>query len=87
MNRLPRIKYTKEARRDFDQCRHFLRRHSPATAQRRIREIIRAIRRIRENPEMRPVRQVSTETGLPLRRCNVAQFVIVYVYFQPSSAK
>jgi plasmid stabilization system protein ParE len=87
MNRLPAVEYTKEARRDLDRCRQFLRRHSPANAWQRTREIVGAIRRIRENPEMNPVRRMDPDTGLHLRRCNVAQFVIVYVYFGPEPSK
>ncbi len=81
----PRVSYTQEARRDFDRCRQFLRRHSPANTWRRTREFFTAVRRIVENPELNPVRKVDPNTGLHLRRCNVAQFVIVYVYFKPDA--
>jgi plasmid stabilization system protein ParE len=84
MNRLPRVDYTREARREFDLCRQLLRRHSPDQAWDRTREIVGAVRRIRANPEMHPVRTIDPLTGLALRRCNVAQFAIVYVYFGPS---
>ena len=85
MKRIPRVRYTEEAGRDFDRCRHFLRRHSPENAWRRTRQLLSAVRRIRENPEINAVREISPKTGLLLRRCNVAQFVIVYVYFRPSA--
>jgi plasmid stabilization system protein ParE len=85
MQQPPRVRYTKEARRDFDRCRQFLRRYSPANVWRRTHEIVSAVRRIVENPEVTPVRKVDAVTGLHLRRCNVAQFVIVYVYFKPDA--
>jgi plasmid stabilization system protein ParE len=87
MKRLPRVEYTLEARRDFDRCRHFLRRHSPENAWRRTRDLVSAIRRIRQQPELRPVRAVAPDGALPLRRWNVGQFVIVYVYFKPDAAE
>jgi plasmid stabilization system protein ParE len=85
MKRPPRLKYTKEARRDIERCRQFLRRHSPFDVLRRTRELVSAVRRILENPELHPVRKIDRDTGLHLRRCSVAQFVIVYVYFRPDA--
>ena len=85
MKQPPRIRYTDEARQDFERCRQFLRRHSPDTVSRRTRELFSAVRRIVENPELNPVRKVDPDTGLHLRRCNVARFVVVYVYFAPNA--
>jgi plasmid stabilization system protein ParE len=85
MKQPSRISYTKDARRDLDHCRQFLRHHSRSSTRRRTREFFDAIRRIAENPELSPVRTIDSDTGLHLRRCNVAQFVIVYVYFPPSA--
>jgi plasmid stabilization system protein ParE len=85
MNLPPRVSYTKEARRDFDRCRDFLRRDPRANIRSRTRDFFNAVRRIAENPEINPVRKIDRGTGLQLRRCNVAQFVIVYVYFKSTA--
>ena len=87
MKPLPTLDYTKDAHRDFKRCRQFLRRQSPRSASRRRREMMNAVRRVRANPEINPVRKVDPVTGLHLRRHNVAQFVIVYVYFKPDASE
>lgn len=52
----------------------------------RVREIMNAIRCLRENPKLHPIAAIS-RIGLPLRRRNAGQFAIVYSYFEPSSAE
>jgi plasmid stabilization system protein ParE len=80
----PRLEYTPRARQDLRQARHFLRRHSDRP-QARVREIIRALRFIREFPKLRPVEGLSL-LGLELRYRRAGRFVIVYSYFDPSTS-
>jgi hypothetical protein len=67
---LPRLEYTDEARRECKRYRQFPRRHSPLSVTRRTGEILDAVRWIRANPEINPVRRVASDTGLRLRRQN-----------------
>jgi plasmid stabilization system protein ParE len=84
---LPRIRYTVEARRDLARCRQFLRRHARGSVRHRMRELMEAVRTLREFPEMNRVRHVIPGSALPLRRHNAGQFVIAYVYFRPSESE
>jgi len=83
----PRIRYTVEARRDLRRCRQFLRRHSPGSVRFRMRELMEGVRTLREFPEMNRVRQAIPGSALPLRRHNVGQFVIAYVYLRPNESE
>ena len=86
MKLLPALEYTLDARRDLRQCRQFLRRHSPGTVTRRLRELANGVRAVCEFPEMNRVREVLPGTGFELRRHNVGRFVIAYVYVRPDPA-
>ena len=83
----PRISYTVEARRDLRRCRQFMRRYSPDGVRSRMRELMEALRILREFLEMNRVRQATSGSKLPLRRHNVGQFVIAYVYFRPDESE
>lgn len=87
MNSRPRLDYTVDARRDLQRCRKFLRRNSPGNVSRRLRELMNGVRAIQEFPEMNRVRLVEPDTALPIRRHNVGQFVIAYVYFKPDEVE
>jgi plasmid stabilization system protein ParE len=69
MRSLPRLEYTDDAYRDFKRCRQFLRRQSPGNVSRRMRELMNAVRGVRANPEISPVRKVDPVT---LRICVAA---------------
>ncbi len=81
-----RLKYTTRARHDLDYCRKFLRRKTGGRAQHRTRDILSAVRLLQERPLLYPVIGLSL-SGLELRRRNVGQFVILYTYFEPTSAE
>src|SRR5262245_15038992 len=77
-----RIEYTPRAREDLRQARHFLRRHA-GHPRARMREILQALRSIRDFPKLRPVEGLSL-MGLELRCRRAGKFVIVYSYFEPA---
>jgi hypothetical protein len=52
----------------------------------RVRELMNTIRFLREHPTLHPVVEIS-RIGLPLRRRNAGQFVVVYSYFEPSPSE
>jgi hypothetical protein len=52
----------------------------------RVREIMNAVRFLREHPALHPIAGIS-RIGLPLRRRNAGQFVVVYSYFEPSPSE
>jgi plasmid stabilization system protein ParE len=87
MKSRPRLDYTAEARRELKQCRLFLRRYSPATVSRRIGDLMDGVRAILEFPEISRVRVTGPDTGQPVRRRNVGQFVIAYVYISPNESE
>ena len=87
MARLAKVEYTADARHDMKRCRQFLRRRSPGNVTRRIRGVMSAIRTVSATPKINPVRKVAPETGLHLRRHNIAQFAIVYAYFEPGASE
>lgn len=86
MRSLPELDYTADAHRDLQRYRRFLRRHSPTNVRRRMRELVDAIRMIREFPEMNRVRRALPDSGLQIRRYNAGQLVIAYVYLKPSES-
>lgn len=75
--------FENRARRDLDQCRKFLRRKANSRPLERVREIMKAVRLLRENPKLHPVAAIS-RVGLPLRRRKAGQFVVVYSFFEPT---
>jgi plasmid stabilization system protein ParE len=84
MKNEPELSYMPRVRQDLRRCRRFLRRKTPDRALRRTAEVFKGVRQVRANPLLYPVRTVHPETGAGLRRHNVAQFVIIYAYFNPS---
>jgi plasmid stabilization system protein ParE len=87
MHSQPKLRYTDVARRELQRCRQFLRRRSPNTVTRRMRELMNGVRALRDFPKLNRVRQVDPATGLEFRRYNVGQFVIAYVYFEPDESE
>jgi plasmid stabilization system protein ParE len=87
MHSRPKVEYTDVARREFRRCRQFLRRRSPNTVTRRIRELMNGVRTVRDFPKLNRVRHVDPTTGFQFRRYNVGQFVIAYVYFEPDESE
>jgi hypothetical protein len=80
-----RLTYAARVPLDIEICRRFLRRRGGKPRE-RVREILNAARFLREHPKMHPVAGTS-RIGLPLRRRNAGQFVVVYSYFEPSPSE
>jgi plasmid stabilization system protein ParE len=84
MMKKAKLRWTRRVNRDITRCRQFLRRTTAGRPIDRIHEVLRSVRWLRENPCINPVRRINARNGLPFRRHNVGQFVIVYVYFSPT---
>lgn len=83
MTRVPELDVQSRVDRDLWRCRLFVKQHASGRPLDRIREVKRAIRLVRATPELNPVRRTEPVSGLQMRRHNVDQFVIIYVYFRP----
>jgi hypothetical protein len=70
--------------RDIKQCLAFVRRQPWGKPSDRKLDIRRGIEKALARPEANRVGSWRPETGLELRRCNAAQFVIIYAYLRPT---
>ena len=86
MKSLPKMHWMPRAPKDLVRCVQFVALHPWGNPADRARDIARGIRVLRANPRLNPIRSRRRQAGLEYRRHNVAQFVIVYVYFAPTDA-
>jgi hypothetical protein len=70
--------------RDIEECLDFVARQPRGKPNDRKLDIRRGIELALERPESNRVGSWRSETGIELRRCNVAQFAIVYAYLRPT---
>jgi hypothetical protein len=78
---MPRVK------RDIRRCVDFVRRQPLGKPYAREADIYRGIGRVLANPEAHRREQLREDTGIWLRQCPAAQFVIVYAYLSPPDTK
>jgi len=71
--------------RDIKQCLALIRKQPWGKPYDRQLDIRRGIEKALERPEANRVGSWRPETGIELRRCNVAQFAIIYAYLRPTS--
>ena len=86
MKSLPKLHWMPRVRSDLSRLYLFVARQRWGNPDERLREIIRGMRVLRENPLRNSVRSRRPRAGLEYRRHNVAQFAIVYVYLKPCDA-
>ena len=84
MKLLPYLHLTPRVLRDFRRCLDFIARQPWGKPEQRKLDIYRGIERARLNPKLNRVAARRRSSGIELRRCNAAQFVIVYAYFPPN---
>jgi hypothetical protein len=70
---------------DIKRCLAFIRQQPWGKPNDRKLDIRFGIEKALARPEANRVGSRRPETGIELRRCNVAQFVIVYAYLRPST--
>ena len=85
MKPLPQLSLMPRAREDLRRCLEFMAGYRWGRPDDRERDIADGTRRILLNPEGSPARSRRRKLGLKLRRCNAAQFVILYVYVHLSA--
>jgi hypothetical protein len=78
LHAMPRVK------RDIKRCLDFVARQPWGRTNERLLDIDRGIEKALLRPEANRVEAWRPLTGLELRRCNTAQFAIVYAYLQPT---
>jgi hypothetical protein len=81
---LPYLHAMPRVDRDIKQCLAFVRRQPWGKPNDRKLDIRRGIEKALARPEANRVGSSRPETGLELRRCNAAQFVIIYAYLRPT---
>jgi hypothetical protein len=84
VNGLPSVKFTPRAHRDIKQCTEFVRLQPWGKPQDRLQDIYTGIGKILFGPHRAPIRARRPSSGLDLRRCDAAQFVVVYAYIPPN---
>jgi plasmid stabilization system protein ParE len=72
------------AERDIDQCLDFIARQPWGKPDDRELDIHRGIEKVCARPEANRIEHWKSDTGIGLRRCKAAQFVIVYAYLSSS---
>jgi hypothetical protein len=83
---LPYLHLMPRVRRDFRRCLDFVARQPWGKPSDRESDIYLGIERARLGPELNRVGSRRRSSGIELRRCNAAQFVIVYAYLPPSTS-
>ena len=76
----PYVHWMPRVRRDIKRCLDFVGRQPWGKPYDRELDIYRGIEKVRENPEANHPELRRSDTGIWLRRCKAAQFVIVYTY-------
>lgn len=77
------LSFTRRARREIDECVHFVARIPRGKPADRRNDLIRGLEFVREFPERNPV-EVRRRTGIELRKHYARQFAIVYSWFKPN---
>lgn len=83
MQPLPHLDLMPRVLDDIDDCLTFVACQPWGKPADRRRDIFRGIGDVRIRPKRRPVQARRPKTGVELRRYYVAQFAIVYAYFEP----
>ena len=86
MKLLPLLHSMPRVDHDIRQCLAFVGRQTWGKPIDRELDIYRGIDRVHEWPEANPPEVWRSTTGIWLRRCNAAQFVIVYAYLPAREA-
>ena len=84
MKLVPYLHVMPRVDRDIKQCLAFIRKQPWGKPRDRQLDIRRGIEKALERPEANRVGSWRPETGIELRRCNVAQFAVVYAYLRPT---
>jgi len=71
--------------KDINDCLEFIARQPWGNTADRRRDIFRGIEGVQFAPKRNAVKARRRSTGVELRRHNVAQFAIVYAYFEPDA--
>jgi hypothetical protein len=80
----PYLHLMPRVRRDIKRCLDFVGRQPWGKPGDRELDIYRGIEKVRANPEANHRELRRPDTGIWLRRCYAAQFVIVYTYLPPT---
>ena len=80
MKLLPYLHSMPRVKRNIKRCLDFVGRQPWGKPYDRELDIYRGIEKVRENPEANHPELRRSDTGIWLRRCKAAQFVIVYTY-------
>jgi hypothetical protein len=81
---LPYLHVMPRVDKDIKQCLNFVARQPWGKPSDRELDICLGIEKALARPEANRVGSWRPETGIELRRCNAAQFVIVYAYLRPT---
>jgi hypothetical protein len=81
---LPYLHVMPRVDRDIKRCLAFIRRQPWGKPDDRKLDIRRGIEEALARPESNRVGSWRPETGIELRRCDAAQFAIVYAYLRPT---
>jgi plasmid stabilization system protein ParE len=76
------LSLTPRARREIDECVHFVARFPRGKPADRRTDLLRGLEFVREFPERNPV-EVRRKTGVELRKHYVRQFAIIYSWLPP----
>ena len=85
MRKHPYLHVMPRVGRDIESCVRFVGQQPRGKPNNRKLDIRRGIEQARSRPESNRVGVSRPSTGIELRRCNVAQFVIVYAYLRPGA--
>lgn len=85
MKPLPYLHLMPRVHRDFRQCLDFVAQQPWGKPNDRALDIVLGIEKVLAGPELNRVRSRRPSTGIELRRCNAAQFAVVYTYMRPSA--
>lgn len=80
---LPFLHFMPRVDRDVDRCLDFVGMQPWGKPEDRLHDIDRGIDKVLRNPKRAPVGVRRPSSGVDLRRCSAAQFVIVYAYIPP----
>ena len=83
MNPLPYLHLMPRVHTDVERCLEFVGSQPWGKPKDRLHDIYRGIDKVSRNPMHAPVRVHRPSSGVDLRRCSAAQFVIVYAYIPP----
>ena len=85
MNPLPYLHLMTRVDKDIEECLEFISNQPRGNAEERESDIWAGIGRSWDRPKANRVACHRLDTGIDLRRCSAAQFVIVYAYLPPTN--